>query len=89
MDSKFNEVLEAVRKLNEEIMEDNEGGTEYCCFWVLETNGIDIIINFLGQGMWRSDEDERDFDESKNEYEPLEPFLRRESKKISQIAARH
>jgi len=40
------------------------------------------IISFLKMEIWCSENDERDYVEDNDEYEPLEPYLRKEIKKI-------
>lgn len=44
-------------------------GFKYC------TNGYEHCIEFNGMILWNSEDEERFFDEDKNENEPLEPFI--------------
>lgn len=80
----INEALEVIENINDEIcdiLNENYGEN----FLVLElcTDGNSVIINFMGRHqLWFSDEDERDFYEETNEYEPLEKYLRRRAQKI-------
>ncbi len=71
------EALKAVEKLNREIPDSFE----------LHTDGYSIVIMFISNfQLWCSDDDEREFNENKNEYEPLEGYLRKEVQKaINQI----
>ena len=41
----------------------------------INTNGYECIISFLNFPIWYSNEDERPFDENKNEYMPLKEWL--------------
>lgn len=55
------------------------GESEYIGdFLEVRATGYSISIYFASYRMWRSDDDYREFDEDKNEYEPLEGFIRRE-----------
>jgi hypothetical protein len=42
---------------------------------IFKWDGCVIIVMFLGEILWRSDEDDRETIELKNAYEPLCPFL--------------
>ena len=84
------EALKAIENINREIydfFEEKYGET----FPILElqTNGFALAITFMGNyQLWFSDEDDREFDKVKNEYEPLEPYLRRKTQKmINQIGS--
>lgn len=74
------EAIEAVTKINEEIYEQTEEKNGICFFDGLEfsTNGFSMGIEFLGDQIWCDEDDERKYDEDKDEYEPLEGFLRRQ-----------
>ena len=87
-DELLKEALEAISKLNLEIYEEFEQFGFSFTIFELHTNGGDIIINFMGTlQLWHADEDEREFDEDKNEWEPLEEYLRKEAQEIiNQIA---
>jgi len=81
------EAIETVGKLNQEIYDllgENYGET--LPIFELQTDGFLMIITFVeGFKLWFSGEDDREFYEDKNEYEPLEVYLRRESQKIVNI----
>lgn len=79
----LNEAIEVVEKLNQEVYDYFENyGLTYSLL-ELKTDGFSIIINFMGQHrLWFSEEDEREFDDEINEYEPLEQYLRRETQEI-------
>lgn len=96
MEDILKKALEAVEKLNGEIYDFFEGcrpsnpdiNLHYnyenrIPFFDLHTDGDSTIINFIGSyQLWMSDEDEREYDEKAEEYEPLEQFLRIEAQKI-------
>lgn len=66
------EIFEAIQNIQQDIPED---ATEYSLEFA--TNGSEARIDFLGVNLWISAEDERDFNEETNKYEPFELFLRR------------
>ena len=68
------EIIDAVRELNAEIYDRTK--LEYVGFKA-NTDGMTFGVEFVGICIWNDDDDERAFDEEKNEYEPLVPFLRR------------
>jgi len=64
-----------VIELNDEI-EDRDGlSTIYHITFT--SDGATYIVNFLGEPLWNSEEDEREIDEKSEEYEPLKDFIRR------------
>jgi len=81
------EVIKVVRDLNEE-MEDVEGTSE-SFFFVARTDGRRTIVGFLGCILWTSEEDEREFFEDKNEWEPLVDFIRQERDKLLSNIIKH
>lgn len=79
---KIQEAIEAVNILNQEVYNYFESFSMTWPLFDLKTDGDCIIIDIGNHRMWFSEEDERVFDENKNEYEPIESFLRREGQKI-------
>lgn len=78
MDSKTISLL--VENLNIEISEkinDDKILYEYDLYFEYRTTGFIDIVYFCNIQMWNSEDDERKYDEEKDEYEPLEDFLRR------------
>jgi hypothetical protein len=69
------EVNKCISNLNEELADMTEA-SEFFHF-TMKTDGNTIIIEFLGCQLWNNDDDEREYDEFADTYEPLEPFLRR------------
>jgi len=80
----FKEAFKVVDKINEEAREIFEEEFGLCFpLLYLTTNGDYIIISLFDKfQIWFNDEDEREFDEEKNDWEPLEGFVRREVQKI-------
>jgi len=79
------EIIEAVRELNAEIYDRSK--LEYIGFKA-DTDGMTFGVEFAGVCTWNDDDDERDFDEEKNEHEPLVPFLRRRAiEEISKLSS--
>lgn len=90
------EALAAVEKLNGEIYDFFEDGRtsnpdinihydyeDLIPFFDLHTDSNSIIINFIGEHqLWISCEDEREYFDNEDKYEPLEQFLRIEAQKI-------
>lgn len=70
-----NELVEIVNCLEIEVFEQTEG-VEYLNF-ELTTNGFYTMINFLGITIWSSENEEREYDEETDSYEPMEVYLRR------------
>jgi hypothetical protein len=78
------EAIKAVIEINDDV-ESIEGLSEEFYFSA-ETDGVNVNIKFLGSVLWSSEDDFdlREFNEHKNEWEPLIVFLRRERDKLIQ-----
>jgi hypothetical protein len=74
------EINFVISKINEESYDKFEGSEFFTLSYT--SDGKNIKIEFLGESIWESYDDARDFDEDKNEYEPLETFLKREINKM-------
>ena len=68
-----NETLEVVKELNNKLWDENPNSDNYQFFYM--TNGYADYIKFQDEILWSSDEDGRYFDEEKNDYEPLLPYI--------------
>ena len=80
------EVIEIVDKLNPELSDDMLETFGYNPFgFELHTNGDCVAIEFLGYPIWSSENDEREYDDEKDDYKPLEEFLRREANKLLDV----
>lgn len=47
------------------------------------SDGFIQWVEFCGEAIWESENDERAYDEATDEHEPLEPFLRRKMLEIA------
>lgn len=80
-------ILEIVSNLNMSLY-DNEGfmNPDWVDFNIIyRSNGYSEIIEYLGQIIWSQENDERTFDEEKNQYEDLEQFLVKRINTINKI----
>ncbi|MFA5313216.1 MAG: hypothetical protein WC375_07890 [Methanomassiliicoccales archaeon] len=80
MQNLFKEACEAVYKLNVELFEIPAGeklSVEEGMTINYETNGYAAVVTFLGVTIWSSEDDVRNYDEVKDEYEDIIDFLRR------------
>ncbi len=71
---------EIVRELNTELYEQHKEEDSY---FECRTTGFVWMILFDGILLWSSEDDDRDFDEDTDEYEPLMPFIK---KRFNQLA---
>lgn len=75
------EALDLVADLNNEIfLNDNYSGFP---IYEFESTGEESVIKYLGLIIWSSEDDEREYDDFGDDYEPLRGFLVRECQKIS------
>ena len=77
------EFIELIYELNQEIYE--QTGDEGIMLEPLNfmTDGNSAVITFMGSyRVWSSEDNEREFIEEQNDWEPLEDYLRREMKAI-------
>jgi len=77
-------IMKAVEELNDWIENNASGGEtnflEFCSI------GGSCRVQFLDSDIWNSEEDLRDFDEDKNDWEPIKEYLKREvNKKIDNL----
>jgi len=75
MNYKCKEALEAVEAINQALHESQEGEDCQAVLLTFSTDGDDAIVKFLTQTIFLSSEDEREFDEQKNEWEPMQQYL--------------
>jgi hypothetical protein len=75
--SLLNQAYDAVVSINDTIIGSMDSKSEYSMPILLTTDGASLLIEIYGVQIWNDDEDDREFSEEKNEYEPLEPFLRK------------
>lgn len=89
MNEELKEAIDAVDNINEDIIEgykNDSGGDDdlglYPRVSVSYMTYLGIIVEFDDIRIWYSDEDEREFFEDKNEYEPIEPYLRKQINRV-------
>jgi phage-related protein len=80
------EVIKVVRELNEEM--ENEDISE-SFFFVAHTDGNCSVIEFIGSDLWNSEDDDREFFEDKNEWEPLVNYIRRKRDELLSNIIKH
>lgn len=51
----------------------------------IDSNGWYRVVKFNGKVIWNDSDDERDFIEEINDYEPLRPYLIKEAKRIVEL----
>lgn len=90
------EIIDAVETINNRIYEtinpdwyDRHSQDDYNYPELnIQSNGCAAIITFMAVTIWSSEDDEREFIEEKNDYEPFEPFLEKEIKKLLEKASK-
>lgn len=73
-------IEDVVGNLNDYLME--ASGKDDCPLFELSTNSYAVIIKFLGLVIWSSENEEREWIESANDYEPLDKFLMKEADEL-------
>jgi len=67
-----------VYNINTELYELSEDFcVEYGVGLQFSTDGYASVIEFMGYVLWSTEDDEREYIEDKDDYEPLAPFVRR------------
>ncbi|KKM27071.1 hypothetical protein LCGC14_1578480 [marine sediment metagenome] len=80
----YKEALEAIESINQEIydfFEEKYGET----FPILElqTDGFALVITFMeNYQLWSDDNDDREYNEATDEYEPIESYLRKKTQEM-------
>jgi len=79
MSYSIKETVDAIDNINGDLFEktDNES-----IIVELKTTGCVTIIEFCGISIWSSEDDDRQYIDQIDEYEPIEPFLR---KKVNEV----
>lgn len=77
-------ILLLIEEINQEINESEKYPDQYVEFILLEyrINGYGEIITFFDVQLWSSENDEREYNEETDEYEPLENYLKKEINKF-------
>ena len=72
----WREAVEAVEDINYNIWDNLGLKDDYCPYLELSTNGDTILVKFLGEVLWNSEDDYRDYiDEENSAREPLKDYL--------------
>ncbi len=77
-DDAIKEAISVVTEMNFELYDLCEASPMIA----IETNGMGMIITFLGEILWSYEDDDRKFDEDKNEYEDLSNYLKIKINKV-------
>ena len=84
MTKKEIDAFDAVEKINNDI-QSNINGVHLL---EIESTGMQTIVKWLGVCLWNSDDDARTFNEEKNDYEPIEEFLRKKGRKLAESVSK-
>ena len=68
------EIIEAISQINHEIYESSQ--IDDWTYVTLVSDGDECVVEFMGNHIWCSADDSREYDAITDDYEPLEPFLR-------------
>lgn len=71
----YNEIVGAVENIVGDLFEQTGNEEGYRLYVV--SDGYHTNIKFLGVDIWHSEDDDREWSEATENYEPLEPYLRR------------
>jgi hypothetical protein len=74
------EIVRLISNLNEELMENGENEDfclNYGAWFSYKTDGYINVILFMDIMLWNDDNDEREYDDKLDDYEPLEPFIQK------------
>ena len=80
----FLEAINTVASINDEINNLPNAAAVIITIELL-SNGQDLQISFMDDVLWTSSEDDRNFDDKTNSYEPLEPFIRKKYEELIKI----
>jgi len=82
------ELYKAIESINFDILEHDEDCKKGYYQYLLrfESNGCNDVVKFLGNIIYNDDDNDREWDEETNSYEPFQPYLlRKMCKEISKI----
>lgn len=83
----IDEVVKVISDLNERV-EYVEGISEMI-HWSVITDGNCIAVKYLGSYIWSSEDDEREFFDADDDWEPLETFLIRTQNEFIENIVKH
>jgi hypothetical protein len=76
------EVVKCVSELNQELFDMSKEPNSFMPPFTYSTDGYGEAVNFYNNQIWNSENDNRLFDDDKNDYEPIRNCLIREANKI-------
>lgn len=76
------EITNIIDKLNYEIYDKCNFIEQLCVPLTFEYYTDGYAINFFNYTIWDSEDDIREFDDDKNDWEPLEGYMRKEIRKV-------
>lgn len=71
---KIEEIYKVVEKINEKYFENLSEDRLY--YLEIRTNGYGTKVVFMNNTLWKDYDDEREWIEEKNDYEPIEEYLK-------------
>jgi len=77
MNKELEQVVEACDNIDADIWECIGQEDEYPQFEITMTTMCGLYVKFLGESIWYSDADMREWIEDEDDYEPIEPYLRK------------
>lgn len=77
MNKELQEAIQIVTDLNDQLFNNLGENADYPDFSVV-TNGLNFKIIFQEICLYSSIDDEREFDDEKNDYEPLDVFIQKQ-----------
>jgi len=81
------DLYEAIKDLNNSIYGFTGSSEEF--YFEVRTNTTSIEVSFAGITIWNYDDDNREFDEQENKYEPYKLFFIREAIKLIENIHKH
>ena len=76
------DIEDAIYSIQVDIIDSNESFDEGDIGISLSTNGFATVVDFCGITLWCSENDDREYTEMTDLFEPFEPFLRRKLKEL-------
>lgn len=78
------EVIDAIYELNSQYYEHNNKFDIVCPFIAIYT-GYQTIVKFFDIPIWNSDDDDREFNKTSNEYTPISSHLIKKAKELQKL----
>ena len=78
------EIIDAIYELNSQYYEHNNKFDIVCPFVAICT-GYQTIVKFFDIPIWNSDDDDREFNKTSNEYTPISSHLIKKAKELQKL----